>query len=57
MLYACVMPHWPRGSVIMAMTGAKIFIEIGDLSISIKNGKIGSFWVILGQWNFLEKFD
>ena len=24
----------------MAMTGAKIFIEIGDLSISIKNGKL-----------------
>ena len=53
MLYACVMPHWPKGSVIMVMTGAKIFIEIGDLSISIKNGKIGSF---PGHFGSMELF-
>ena len=52
MLYVCVMPHWPRGSVIMVMIGAKIFIEIGGLSISIKNGKGGSFKVKL----FMEPF-
>ena len=33
--------------MIMVMTGVKIFIEIGDLSISIKNGKAGSFKVKL----------
>ena len=38
-LCVCVTLLWLKDSAIMVMTGAKIFIEIGVLSISIKNGK------------------
>ena len=42
--------------MIMVMTGAKIFIEIGDLSISIKNGKFGSLRAIKGHFGPMELF-